>query len=103
MLAPVRAALAAALLLLSVPPTHAADKAFQRNDLADAAIKLEAQIKADAGPVSKPAAALREHGLGQPGQGGAERAKGHARHSIAAGGFRRGGRPARRIKSPCAC
>ena len=59
MLALVRAALAAALLLLFVPPTHTADKAFQRNDLADAAIKLEAQIKADAGPVSKAAAALR--------------------------------------------
>ena len=47
MLALLRAALAAALLLLFVPPTHAADKAFQRNDLADAAIKLEAQIKAE--------------------------------------------------------
>ena len=37
----------------------AADKAYQRDDLADAAIKLEAQIKTDAGPVAKPLAQLR--------------------------------------------
>src|SRR5262249_14558380 len=39
--------------------THAADKAFKRDDLADSAIKLEAQIKSEAGPVGKPAASLR--------------------------------------------
>ena len=38
---------------------EAADKAFKRDDLADAAIKLEAQIKTEAGPVNKPVAALR--------------------------------------------
>src|SRR5262249_26414519 len=38
---------------------NAADKPFQRDDLADAAIKLEAQIKSDAGVVTKPAATLR--------------------------------------------
>ena len=37
----------------------AADKAFKRGDLDDAAIKLEAQIKSDAGTVTKPAATLR--------------------------------------------
>jgi alpha-2-macroglobulin len=55
----VRAALAAALVLLFSIPTFAADKPFKRDDLADAAIKLEAQIKAEAGQVTKPAAALR--------------------------------------------
>jgi hypothetical protein len=34
-------------------------KAFKRDDLADAAIKLEAQIKSEAGPVSKSPATLR--------------------------------------------
>jgi len=38
---------------------HSADKAFKRDDLADAAIKLEAQIKSEAGAVNKPAATLR--------------------------------------------
>ncbi|MEW6449655.1 MAG: alpha-2-macroglobulin [Pseudomonadota bacterium] len=37
----------------------AADKAFKRDDLAQAAIKLEAQIKADAGQIGKPVAQLR--------------------------------------------
>ena len=55
----VRAAFAAALVLLLSVPTIAADKSFKRDDLADAAIKLEAQIKADAGQAGKPAAALR--------------------------------------------
>jgi alpha-2-macroglobulin len=59
MLAFVRAACAAALVLLLSAPTFAADKPFKRDDLADAAIKLEAQIKAEAGQVTKPAAALR--------------------------------------------
>jgi alpha-2-macroglobulin len=59
MLAFVRAARAAALVLLLSAPAFAADKPFQRDDLADAAIKLEAQIKAEAGQVTKPAAALR--------------------------------------------
>ena len=36
-----------------------AQKAFEREDLADAAIRLEAQIKTDAGLVQKPAAQLR--------------------------------------------
>src|SRR5262249_49264769 len=57
MLAFVRAPLAAALVLLLPPPAVAADKPFKRDDLADAAIKLEAQIKAEAGQVSKGAPA----------------------------------------------
>lgn len=37
----------------------AAEKAFRRDELADSAIKLEAQIKSEAGVVAKPAATLR--------------------------------------------
>jgi uncharacterized protein YfaS (alpha-2-macroglobulin family) len=59
MLALVRAAFAAALVPLLSLSALAADKPFKRDDLADAAIKLEAQIKAEAGQVTKPAAALR--------------------------------------------
>src|ERR1700757_3511636 len=59
MLAFARAALAAAFVLLLSAPSFAADKAFRRDDLADAAIKLEAQIKSEAGAVSKSPAALR--------------------------------------------
>jgi len=59
MLAFARAAFAAALVLALSVPSLAADKSFKRDDLADAAIKLEAQIKAEAGQVGKPAAALR--------------------------------------------
>ena len=55
----VRAGLAAALIALAVIPALAADKAYKRGDLDDAAIKLEAQIKSDAGTVTKPAATLR--------------------------------------------
>lgn len=53
------AVLAGALLSLAVIPSHAADKAFESKALGDAAIKLEAQIKSDAGAVTKPAAVLR--------------------------------------------
>src|SRR5476651_1726896 len=59
MLTFVRAGLAAALMMLAVLPAQSADKAYQRKDLDDAAIKLEAQIKSDAGTVTKPAATLR--------------------------------------------
>jgi hypothetical protein len=55
----VRAAVAAALVLLSSVAAIAADKSFKRADLADAAIKLEAQIKAESGEVTKPITALR--------------------------------------------
>jgi hypothetical protein len=63
MLASVRAGIVAALaILLSVitaAPAAAADKAFRRDDLADAAIKLEAQIKTETGAVTRPVAQLR--------------------------------------------
>jgi hypothetical protein len=59
MLAFVRAAVAAALVVFLTIPTIAADKAFKRDDLADAAVKLEAQIKSEAGAVTKTAAVLR--------------------------------------------
>ncbi|HEY5216015.1 MAG TPA: MG2 domain-containing protein, partial [Pseudolabrys sp.] len=60
MLNVIRAGLAAALLACALIPALAADKAFERKDLDDAAIKLEAQIKSDAGTVSKPVATLRK-------------------------------------------
>ena len=63
MLISVRAGLAgvavAAFLALGAIAGHAADKAYHDDDLGQAAIKLEAQIKSDAGEVIKPAAQLR--------------------------------------------
>jgi uncharacterized protein YfaS (alpha-2-macroglobulin family) len=55
----VRAAALCATLALGLISAQAADKTFKRDDLADSAIKLEAQIKSEAGPVAKPAATLR--------------------------------------------
>jgi len=55
----VRAAALCATLALGLSSALAADKSFKRDDLADAAIKLEAQIKKEAGAVSKSPAALR--------------------------------------------
>ncbi|RJF69612.1 alpha-2-macroglobulin family protein [Rhodopseudomonas palustris] len=46
-------------LALGSASALAADKAFKRDDLADSAIKLEAQIKGEAGAVAKPAASLK--------------------------------------------
>ena len=54
-----RAGLAAALLILAPLVANAADKPFQNKDLADSAIKLEAQIKSDAGAATKPVAQIR--------------------------------------------
>src|SRR5882757_6615122 len=57
-----RAGFVAALVaLLSIPLalSASAQKAFQRDDLADAAIKLEGQIKAESGQITKNAATLR--------------------------------------------
>jgi len=59
MLRSVRAGLAAAFLAFALVPATAADKPFKQSTLDEAAIKLEAQIKGDAGTVNKPAAALR--------------------------------------------
>ena len=55
----VRAGLAAAVLALALTAAMAAEKPFKQGALDEAAIKLEAQIKSDAGTVNKPAAALR--------------------------------------------
>src|SRR3982074_3344296 len=49
----------ALVLVLGLVSAQAADKAFRRDDLADSAIKLEAQIKSEAGPVAKSGVALR--------------------------------------------
>jgi uncharacterized protein YfaS (alpha-2-macroglobulin family) len=54
-----RAGVIAALATLVSFSAIAAEKPFQRDDLADAAIKLEGQIKQDAGTVAKPVATLR--------------------------------------------
>jgi uncharacterized protein YfaS (alpha-2-macroglobulin family) len=55
----VRAVAVCAALAFGLVSAAAADKSFRRDDLADAAIKLEAQIKTEAGPVTKPLATLR--------------------------------------------
>src|SRR5256885_12233704 len=55
----VRAATLCAALALGLVTAQAAEKAFKRDDLADAAIKLEAQIKSEAGTVAKSGATLR--------------------------------------------
>ncbi len=55
----VRAATLCATLALGLLTAQAADKAFRRDDLADSAIKLEAQIKSEAGPVAKAGPGLR--------------------------------------------
>jgi alpha-2-macroglobulin len=64
MLASARAGLAAALVALFsicsfTATATAADKPFQRSDLADSAVRLEAQIKTESGQVGKPVATLR--------------------------------------------
>lgn len=55
----VRAATLCVTLAFGIVAANAADKAFRRDDLADAAIKLEAQIKSEAGVVNKSATTLR--------------------------------------------
>ena len=55
----VRAATLCATLAFGLVAAQATDKAFRRDDLADSAIKLEAQITSEAGPVAKSAASLR--------------------------------------------
>src|SRR5258708_4387238 len=55
----VRAATLCAALALGMVTAQAADKAFKRDDLADSAVKLEAQIKSEAGAVAKSGATLR--------------------------------------------
>src|SRR6202140_5182179 len=55
----VRAATLCVTLALGLVSVQAADKAFKRDDLVDSAIKLEAQIKSEAGPVTKSNATLK--------------------------------------------
>ncbi len=55
----VRALTLAASLALGLTSAQAADKAFKRDDLADSAIRLETQIKTEAGPVNKTAQQLK--------------------------------------------
>src|SRR5579871_2878858 len=55
----VRAVAICAVLALGLVSAQAAEKAFKRDDLADSAIKLQAQIKGEAGPVAKSASALK--------------------------------------------
>jgi uncharacterized protein YfaS (alpha-2-macroglobulin family) len=54
-----RAVAICAALAFGLGSVQAAEKAFKRDDLTDAAIKLEARVKGETGPVSKSAAALR--------------------------------------------
>jgi uncharacterized protein YfaS (alpha-2-macroglobulin family) len=58
MIGTVRALALAASLALGLTSAQAADKAFNRDDLADSAIRLETQIKTEAGPVAKTAQQL---------------------------------------------
>jgi uncharacterized protein YfaS (alpha-2-macroglobulin family) len=55
----IRIALSALLAALVCGSAAAADKAFKRNDLNDAAIRLGAQIKSEAGQITSSLAALR--------------------------------------------
>ena len=55
----IRAAALCATLALGLVTAQAADKAFKRDDLADSAVKLEAQIKSEAGAVAKSNATLK--------------------------------------------
>ncbi|MBR2117193.1 MAG: alpha-2-macroglobulin [Pseudomonadota bacterium] len=55
----VRAISVCAALALGLGSVQAADKAFKRDDLADSAIRLEAQIKTEAGIINKTAATLK--------------------------------------------
>ncbi|MBI3700498.1 MAG: alpha-2-macroglobulin family protein [Afipia sp.] len=55
----VRALSFGAALALALSSAQAADKAFKRDDLADSAIRLEAQIKTEAGVVNKTPATLK--------------------------------------------
>ncbi|MBN8959504.1 MAG: alpha-2-macroglobulin family protein [Rhizobiales bacterium] len=55
----VRAVSVACVLAFGLCAAQAADKAYKRDDLADAAIKLQEQIKTEAGSVAKPASQLR--------------------------------------------
>ena len=54
-----RLGILAAVVTVVTSMSIAAEKPFMRDDLADSAIRLESQIKTDAGQAAKPLAALR--------------------------------------------
>lgn len=56
---PVRAVVLCAALALGLTSSQAAEKAFKRDELADSAIRLEAQIKTEGGAVVKSPAGLK--------------------------------------------
>src|SRR6478735_3612051 len=45
--------------MAQAPAAQSAERAFKRDDLADQAIKLEAQVKTEAGAVTKPVQTLK--------------------------------------------
>jgi len=55
----VRALTMVATMAFALSAAQAADKTFKRDELNDSAIRLETQIKTEAGPVAKPAAQLK--------------------------------------------
>ena len=59
MISLVRAGVVAALLAVACLAANAAEKAFRNSELADSAVKLEGQIKSDAGTPTKPLAQIR--------------------------------------------
>ena len=60
MIGSVRALTLAASLVLGLTSAQAADKAFKRDDLADSAIRLETQIKTEAGRRQQDRAAAQD-------------------------------------------
>jgi alpha-2-macroglobulin len=60
MLACFRAGFVAALFFLVITPTQAAEKAYHDDALDDAAVTLEADLKGEAGTVTKPVLALKK-------------------------------------------
>src|SRR5262245_3389398 len=59
MLGLVRALTMVATMAFALVSAQAADKAFKRDELNDSAIRLETQIKTEAGPVAKSATVLK--------------------------------------------
>jgi len=59
MFALLRSGILAVLIAFASSPAIAAEKTFQRDDLADSLLRLEAQIKSDAGPLTRSAVQAR--------------------------------------------
>ena len=106
MFAHVRVGLLAALvtlasIALSSIPASAADKAFQRADLDEAAIKLEAQIKTDAGTGRQAAGATAPRGRRRLPEERRPQRHGAARPDHRAGAGRKRELAAPRARHPC--